>query len=104
VSRSTAPPHALQIDGTPIAVLPPANVDRAAVIADTRDWMDWCLGAGTADHMTLLDVLGWLMCADDAPFYLRLEAAAVLLPHKLGAPADHATDVGPVMRGVPRRH
>jgi hypothetical protein len=104
VGRSTAPPHAQQIDGTPIAVPPPADVDRAAVIAATCAWIDWCLGAGTARRMTLLDALAWVMCADDAPLYLRLEAAAVLLPYKLGDPADHAADAGPMMRGLPRRH
>jgi hypothetical protein len=104
VSRSTTPPHALQIDGPPITVLPPADVDRAAVVANACDWIDWCLGAGTARRMTLLDALAWVMCADDAPLELRLEAAAVLLPYPVGDPADHAADTGSVMRGLPRRH
>jgi hypothetical protein len=94
----------LQIDGTPIAGLPPADVDRAAVIADVFDWLDWCLGAGTARRMTLLDALAWVMCDNTAPLDLRLEAAAVLLPYMAGDPAEHAADVGSVLRGIPRRH
>ena len=97
MSRSTAPPHALQIDGAPKAVLPPAGVDRTAVIAETRDWIDWCLGAGTAERVTLLDALTWVMCADHAPLELRLEAAAVMLPRTLGG-------AGFAQRGTPHRH
>ena len=106
MTRSTTAPYALEveIDGTPIAVLPPADVDRTATIADACDWLDWCLGAGTARRMTLLDALGWVMCADDAPVDLRLEAAAVLLPHTVGDPAEHAAGAGPAPRGVRRRH
>ena len=104
MSRSTAPPHALQVDGTPIAVLPPAGVDRAASFADACDWIDWCLGAGAARRMTLLDALAWVMCDNTAPLDLRLEAAAVLLPHTLGDPAENAADTGPMMRAVPYRH
>jgi len=106
VSRLTTPPYALQIevDGAPIVVLPPAGVDRPAAIADVCDWLDWCLGAGAARRMTLLDALGWVMGADNAPLDLRLEAAAVLLPHVVGDPAENAAGTGPAARGVSHRH